>query len=103
MQTLWTRSHRSTALPGIFISAIGILGFAIGRSAPQLFNLLPPCLFHHKTGIPCPSCGATRAAIYLCHFSFVQALWANPFFTLFFLALAFWGFASLVTLISGRR
>lgn len=35
---------------------------------------LPPCLFHTVTGIPCPSCGMTRAFLDLGHGRFLSAL-----------------------------
>lgn len=37
-----------------------------------------PCLFRWLTGLPCPSCGATRALRLLCEGDVRQALWVNP-------------------------
>ena len=36
------------------------------------------CLLKHTTGIPCPSCGSTRAVISILHGDFFQALSWNP-------------------------
>ncbi len=45
----------------------------------------PTCAFHQITGHPCPTCGATRAAIALFHGNIFAAWHWNP------LALAFYG------------
>jgi len=37
-----------------------------------------PCLFKAVTGIPCPTCGGTRALAALSHLHFLQALKYNP-------------------------
>ena len=37
------------------------------------------CLIKHTTGIPCPSCGSTRAVLALAQGNFLQALRINPF------------------------
>jgi hypothetical protein len=36
------------------------------------------CLFKTMTGLPCPSCGATRSALEICHGHFLQGLLLNP-------------------------
>ena len=50
----------------------------------------PQCIFHHVTGEPCLTCGATRAAIALFHGNFSAAVALNPLATLALLtAIAF--------------
>lgn len=39
---------------------------------------LPPCLIKTFTGIPCPTCGATRALRHLLHGDLVAAIATNP-------------------------
>jgi hypothetical protein len=41
----------------------------------------PPCVFRALTGIPCPTCGTTRAATALLDGRLVEALAANPLAT----------------------
>jgi len=40
--------------------------------------LLPPCAFRALTGVPCLSCGTTRAAVALLHGDLGAALIVNP-------------------------
>ena len=40
--------------------------------------LLPPCPFRAVTGLPCPTCGTTRAAVKLMEGSLLAALSCNP-------------------------
>jgi len=37
-----------------------------------------PCLFHSITGVPCPSCGATRSVLALLHGDLLGAVAFNP-------------------------
>jgi Protein of unknown function (DUF2752) len=39
----------------------------------------PKCLLRHLTGIPCPTCGATRCALALAHGNLAGAWIRNPF------------------------
>ena len=48
----------------------------------------PHCLFHSLTGLPCATCGATRAAIQFFHGHFGASFLFNP--------LAFLAFCSLI-------
>ena len=56
--------------------SIGSLGFATAWFAVGL--PWPPCFFHDLTGLPCPTCGATRSAIEFLHGHFLGALRWNP-------------------------
>jgi hypothetical protein len=49
---------------------------------PYLASLAGPCPLHALTGIPCPTCGATRAASALAHGNVVAAFAWNPLATL---------------------
>lgn len=46
------------------------------------------CWFHNATGIPCPSCGATRAFVQMIHGHFVEGFAYNPLGAVFFIACA---------------
>jgi hypothetical protein len=55
-----------------------LFGFLLARFAARLFNLLPACIFRQITGVPCPSCGATRAGLALAQGDLLVALSYNP-------------------------
>jgi uncharacterized protein DUF2752 len=38
----------------------------------------PKCWFRHLTGLPCPTCGATRSVLALVHWNVVDAIRCNP-------------------------
>lgn len=43
---------------------------------------LRPCIFRTITGLPCPTCGTTRAAVAFLHGDLVSAFASNPLATL---------------------
>jgi hypothetical protein len=47
----------------------------------ELAPLVPPCPFRAITGIPCPTCGTTHAALALLNGRFAKALAFNPLAT----------------------
>lgn len=55
-----------------------LFGFLLARFAAPLFKLLPACTFRQVTGVPCPSCGATRAGLALAQGDLMVALSYNP-------------------------
>ena len=59
-------------------SATGLLGLAACRAAPLWQGFAPACPFKFMTGLPCPLCGGTRAAIAWAHLDFPKAFAMNP-------------------------
>jgi hypothetical protein len=51
---------------------------ALSPLAPSFAGLLPACAFKRITGLPCPSCGATRSALALARFDFADAFVHYP-------------------------
>jgi hypothetical protein len=90
---------------GLPLGAI-LLGIAsLGGLAIALLHLdrLPlfVCLFRAATGIPCMTCGATRAAARLVAGDIMGALAMNPLATVAASGLVVWGMADLALLPRG--
>jgi hypothetical protein len=64
--------------------ALLVLAALLLRRAPE------PCFLHHQLGIPCPTCGGTRAIAALAAGRVGDALAANPLVAAGCLALAGW-------------
>jgi hypothetical protein len=62
----------------VIILPLMLFGFLLARFAAPLFRLLPACTFRQVTGVPCPSCGATRAGLALAQGDLSAALSYNP-------------------------
>ncbi len=60
------------------------------------------CLFKQLTGLPCATCGSTRAFGRLYHLDLPGAAALNPFATLAALGILLWGLADLALLTRGR-
>ncbi len=70
-----TREERQLAfLWGVVTASVVVLRPFWLAAAP----LLPACPFRAITGIPCPTCGSTHAAVALMHGRLGAALAANP-------------------------
>jgi len=88
-----------TAPPlGAIFGGIGLLAAA----AVSLLRLdripLTLCVFKGLTGLPCPTCGSTRALGRLFALDFAGALAMNPFTTLVAVLVAGWAVADLALL-----
>jgi len=90
---------RSSAPPlGAIFGGIGLLAAA----AVGLLRLdripLTLCVFKALTGLPCPTCGSTRALGRLFALDFAGALAMNPFTALVAVLVAGWAVADLALL-----
>ncbi|HYR59011.1 MAG TPA: DUF2752 domain-containing protein, partial [Chthoniobacteraceae bacterium] len=62
----------------------------------------PPCVFHALTGLPCPTCGATRCFVHLVHGAWREALLANPLIFAAFAAIAAFDLYAASVIATGR-
>jgi len=102
MLEIKSRSFRELQI-GIIYLVLGFIGTMLTYLVPNVFAVIPPCLFKAFVGIPCPACGATHAGFYFAHFRFYDAFMSNPFFFLLFTGVLFWAFNSLLGLIFKRN
>ncbi|HKC13693.1 MAG TPA: DUF2752 domain-containing protein [Vicinamibacteria bacterium] len=87
---------------GAIFAALGALG-AVGVGVLRLDRLpLTLCVFKHFTGLPCPTCGSTRAMGRLFALDPAGALAMNPLITAAALLLLPWAAADLLLLTRGR-
>lgn len=62
----------------IMILPLFFLFLANSHGSFSLTHLVPPCLFHFVTGLPCPGCGGTRAFVSLLRGDLVQSFLYHP-------------------------
>ncbi|MFI5198537.1 MAG: DUF2752 domain-containing protein [Thermoanaerobaculia bacterium] len=70
--------------------------------APALARGLPPCPFRSLLGIPCPTCGSTRALLALAHFDVGAALSWNPLAATAGILLVLGGLLAFGAALAGR-
>ncbi|MGI8891670.1 MAG: DUF2752 domain-containing protein [Chthoniobacterales bacterium] len=60
----------------------------------------PQCVIHHLTGLPCPTCGATRSAWQFLHRNFNNSLRFNPLAFLAYCAIVAFDLYALCILLT---
>jgi len=68
-----------------------------------LLSMLPPCIFHTLTGMPCPTCGSTRAFAALVDGKLFAALRLQPLFVIGCLIAIGFGARAVTARITGAR
>ena len=83
---------------GIIYGGIALLAVCAGRFVPVL-SFAPSCVFKGLTGVPCPTCGATRAVVHLAQGELSASLILNPLVVLCLVIASAIFFYSLITLV----
>ncbi len=83
------------------VTAIG--GLLLRPLWLSLAPLLPPCPFRSLTGVPCPSCGTTHAAMAMLDGHILTALRDNPLTSLLGILFVAGGVAAPIWLMAGGR
>lgn len=73
------------------------------KKMQALLPALPACWFHRLSGLPCPTCGATRATLAFAHGHWLAALQWNPLITLTYAAIILGGMMMILLALSNRR
>ncbi|HET7293596.1 MAG TPA: DUF2752 domain-containing protein [Vicinamibacteria bacterium] len=83
---------------------LGVAALGAGTAALLRLDRLPfaICAFKAFTGLPCPTCGSTRAAAHLARLDLAGALAQNPLATAAAGALVAWGVLDLLLMLRGR-
>ncbi len=79
-----------------------LAGAAAAPFARAVAAASPSCLFRALTGVPCPTCGGTRALLALVRFDVPSALAWNPLVTLAALVFVLGGLVALARALTGR-
>jgi hypothetical protein len=79
-----------------------LAGAAAAPFARAIAAASPGCLFRAATGVPCPTCGGTRALLALVRFDVAAALAWNPLVTLAALVFVLGGLVALARALGGR-
>jgi hypothetical protein len=87
---------------GLIYGTIAILTLIAVRFLPVL-ELMPSCVFRAFTGIPCPTCGATRSLVHLANGNLSASFGMNPAIALFIFAALLMFAYDVATLFSGSR
>ncbi len=83
---------------GIIYGGVALSMLGAGRLLPVL-SLAPQCMFRKLTGLPCPTCGATRSVVHLAQGDISAAFMMNPLAAGGVLIAVFFFFYSAVTLL----
>jgi len=104
MRLYWRKISGGELPLGLIYSAISILVVTGARLAEDevMFNGLF-CPFKMVFGIPCPTCGVTRACAAVSHLNFAQAFGFNPLMVVSLVGVWIWGMADFYGVFSGGR
>lgn len=99
-----TPGWRAGVTPGVVVAFVAwaglvVLAYEVGRRSGHPVNL---CMFRKVTGVPCATCGATRAMAHLLALDVGGALALNPLMTVLVLVVPGW-VVWRVTVGRGRR
>jgi hypothetical protein len=87
---------------GFLWGAVATVLVVLAPLASRIATALPACPLKTVTGVPCATCGTTRAAVALAHFSPLEALTVNPLAAAAWLFLVGGGVVAGVVALSGR-
>ena len=74
--------RRTEAAWILLAGAYALAGLAVARFVPAAVRALPGCPFLALTGLPCPTCGVSRAALALARGDLPEAFARHPCATL---------------------
>jgi hypothetical protein len=80
-----------------------VASYALAPFAGFLAGLIPPCHLRAWTGLPCPTCGSTRAVLSIVRFDWLEAVRWNPLSTVAVVGLLAAGIAAPLWIRAGGK
>ena len=102
MQVIFNKRNPGQIEFGIIYGSIALLALLAARLVP-IASIVPSCAFKGLWGVPCPTCGSTRAVVHLSHGEIAAALAMNPVVTLVIVFAVVFFFYSLIALMFDLR
>jgi Protein of unknown function (DUF2752) len=99
---LRVRARRGATPLGAILGALAMAVLALTRLFDPTHLGFTVCVLKATTGVPCPTCGGTRALHQLAHFDLAGAWTLNPLVTLGVFALLPWALADAWLMRTGR-
>ena len=96
------RAERGAVPLGAFLGAGALVLAAVASLIHMDAWGVPLCMFKATTGLPCMTCGGTRALVRLSHLDVGGALLMNPLVAFGFLVLVLWALADVLLVLRGR-
>ncbi|NHZ73488.1 MAG: DUF2752 domain-containing protein [Nitrospirae bacterium] len=87
---------------GLIWGTVVVVLLLLAMRAEQLAQILPACAFKTLAGIPCPTCGMTRATLALVNLDLMAALRVNPLATGLVMAFVVGGLVAGLAALLGR-
>ena len=87
---------------GLLWGGVAAALIAMSPFAERFAEAVPVCILKSVAGVPCPTCGTTRAALALARLDVLEALTLNPLATLGWTMLVGGGLAAGVWVLAGH-
>ncbi|MGE5275586.1 MAG: DUF2752 domain-containing protein [Acidobacteriota bacterium] len=87
---------------GLAWGAAAAAAAGLAPLAARAAELLPPCLFRSVTGLPCPTCGSTRAVLALARLDLAGAVALNPLAVAAAIVFVAGGLIAAIAALGGR-
>jgi hypothetical protein len=97
-----TRRNAPSRALGLYWGTVAAALLFAAPLAPRAAAFLPPCAFRSLTGLPCPTCGATHAAIALSRLDLAGAVSSNPLAVVAAIAFFAGGIVAGIGALAGR-
>jgi len=87
---------------GLCWGAAAAASIALAPLADRAAELAPACLFRSMTGLPCPTCGSTRAVLALARLDLAGAVVLNPLAAAAAIVFVAGGLIAAIAALAGR-